>query len=107
MASLLGCRRRAVLVSAFALFGSALLAPRAVAAEGAGEPVELALFPITIDAPSAPHIRANKLNAALFSELDGLAAIHVAARPALDLPTTQLALGCEDSREECLQGAVA
>lgn len=68
------------------------------------EAVPLAVFPVAIGDASLEGL-ANPLSAALLAELRRFEKLQVAARPALDLPGTLLALGCDESSDECLRGA--
>jgi hypothetical protein len=68
--------------------------------------VQIALFPAAAGDASVQPL-ADALGTALIGALKSYPEIEIAARPALDLPAMQLALGCDDSSDDCLRAAVA
>lgn len=89
-----------------AFWGLGLLGVGTPAAAQPAEPVEVAVFPPATNDSSLSAL-ANRFGSALIAELRRFNEVSVAARPALDLPTTQLAIGCDDSSDDCLRGATS
>jgi hypothetical protein len=68
--------------------------------------VQVALFPTAAGDASVQPL-ADALGTAVIGALNRYPELAIAARPALDLPTMQLALGCDDSSDDCLRAAIA
>lgn len=70
----------------------------------ADEPLRVALFKTAADDESLADL-ATALDPVVSSELSELASVQIVARPALDLPSMQLAIDCVGETSDCLRAA--
>jgi hypothetical protein len=68
--------------------------------------IQVALFPVAASDSSVEEV-ASAVAPALTTGLKRFPQVQIATRPALDLPATQLALGCDAASDECLRAATA
>lgn len=77
------------------------IAVSSAAAARAAEPLRLAVFP-SASSDSRRVETAAALDSTVFASISALPQVKVVARPALDLPATEIALGCTGKSRECL-----